>query len=305
MPDIERHTVEIGGHGPRWRDIGPDGQVIAREIDETHEFVDLDVIWSYINPQMLYGRHLGFKGRFQEALERGDRKAAELARSVERVKAECRKGAMTVRAAWRFFEAEPDGNRLHVFADDSGVPAVTFTFPRQRKPDGVAIPDLVLPPQRDASGRVVKRDHIGIVVTTAGGGIRERAEAAKAAGEYVRSYALQALALESAEAAAEWVHARLRGAWGFADPEDLPRKDVFQAHYRGKRYSFGYPACPDLEQQALLFDLIRPEDIGVELTEGFMMEPEASVSAIVTHHPDASYFSVGPLELEDAEAAGE
>ncbi|MBF6599626.1 MAG: methionine synthase [Dehalococcoidia bacterium] len=298
VPDTDRHSIEIGGHGPRWRDAGE-----PRAVDDTHEFVDLDAVWSYINPQMLYGRHLGFKGRFQEALETGDRKAAELARSVERVKAECRKGAMTVRAAWRFFEAEPDGNRLRVFADESGVPAVTFTFPRQRKADGVAIPDLVLPPQRDASGRVVRRDHIAILVTTAGAGIRERAEAAKAAGEYVRSYALQALALETAEAAAEWAHARLRSLWGFPDAEETPRKDLFQARYRGKRYSFGYPACPDLESQALLFDLIRPEDLGVELTEGFMMEPEASVSAIVVHHPDAAYFSVGPVEDGEAEAA--
>ena len=76
----------------------------------------------------------------------------------------------------------------------------------------------------------------------------------------------------------------------------MPRKDVFQARYRGKRYSFGYPACPDLESQAPLFALLRPEDIGVALTEGFMMEPEASVSALVFQHPDAAYFSVGAGE---------
>ncbi|MHB8515631.1 MAG: methionine synthase [Dehalococcoidia bacterium] len=291
VPDLDRHAVEIGGHGPRWLADG------VREQD----FVDLDAIWSYINPQMLYGRHLGFKGRFNEALAAGDVKAAELARHVEEVKAECRAGAMTVRAAWRFFEAESDGNRLRVFAGDPGVPAVTFTFPRQRKSDGLALPDLLLPPERDAAGRV-RRDHIAIFVTTAGAGIRERAEAAKQAGEYLRSYALQALALESAEAAAEWVHARLRAAWGFPDAPDTSRKDLFQARYRGKRYSFGYPACPDLEAQAPLFDLIRPEDIGVELTEGFMMEPEASVSALVFHHPDATYFSAGADELEPAAA---
>ena len=85
----------------------------------------------------------------------------------------------------------------------------------------------------------------------------------------------------------------MRSLWGFPDPDDLSRKDVFQAHYRGKRYSFGYPACPDLESQAPLFQLIRPEEIGVDLTEGFMMEPEASVSALVFHHPDAAYFGVG------------
>ncbi len=110
--------------------------------------------------------------------------------------------------------------------------------------------DLALPPQRDAQGRVAQRDHIAIFVTTAGAGIRERSDEAKAAGEYLRSYALMALALETAEAAAEWLHARLRALWGFPDDPSLTRKELFQAHYRGKRYSFGYPACPDLEEQA-------------------------------------------------------
>src|SRR6185503_3796429 len=154
-----------------------------------------------------------------------------------------------------------------------------------RKPDGVCLSDLVLPPERDQSGGV-KRDHVALFVTTAGEGIRELAEDAKQKGEYLRSYALQALAIETAEAAAEWIHSRLRAMWGFADPDDLSRQALFQARYRGKRYSFGYAACPDLEQQAGLFRLLKPEEIGVNLTEGFMMEPEASVSALVFHHPD-------------------
>jgi 5-methyltetrahydrofolate--homocysteine methyltransferase len=142
-----------------------------------------------------------------------------------------------------------------------------------------------------------QRDHIALFVTTAGAGIREIAEEAKRNGEYLRSYALQALALETAEGAAEWLHSRLRAMWGFPDPPSLTRHALFQARYRGKRYSFGYPACPDLESQAGLFRLLRPEEIGVQLTEGFMMEPEASVSALVFHHPDAVYFSVGAKEL--------
>ncbi|HKG21125.1 MAG TPA: vitamin B12 dependent-methionine synthase activation domain-containing protein, partial [Blastocatellia bacterium] len=212
-------------------------------------------------------------------------------------------GAMRTRAVWQFFEAEPEGNRIHIFAGEgSETPVETFTFPRQRKPDGVALSDLVLPAARDEQGRLVARDHVALFVTTAGDGIRELAEAAKQKGEYLSSYALQALALETAEAAAEWVHSRLRALWGFPDPEDLSRQALFQARYRGKRYSFGYPACPDLESQAGLFRLLRPEEIGVHLTEGFMMEPEASVSALVFHHPDAAYFSVGAQELAEATA---
>src|SRR5215467_4022774 len=111
---------------------------------------------------------------------------------------------------------------------------------------------------------------LAMFVTTAGAGIRELAEEAKQRGEYLRSYALQALALETAEAAAEWLHARLRASWGFPDAASLSRQSLFQARYRGKRYSFGYPACPELESQDGLFRLLQPEEIGVHLTEGFM-----------------------------------
>ena len=210
---------------------------------------------------------------------------------------------MRVRVLWQFFEAEGEGNRLHLFAGRGAAqPIESFTFPRQRKPDGLALSDFVLPSKRDGEGRLVERDHVAMFVTTAGEGIRELAEAAKQQGEYLHSYALQALALETAEAAAEWIHARLRALWGFADADDLSRQSLFQARYRGKRYSFGYPACPDLEQQAALFRLLGPEEIGVQLTEGFMMEPEASVSALVFHHPDATYFSVGATEMAEATA---
>jgi 5-methyltetrahydrofolate--homocysteine methyltransferase len=276
VPDLERHVLRL---------------------------TDLDEIWSYINPQMLYGRHMGLRGRFNDLIEAGDRKALDLEEKIERVKEECRAGAMQARAIWQFFEAEPDGNRIKIYDGRSATePVGVFQFPRQRKPDGLALSDFVLPPERDPQGRAVKRDHIALFATTAGAGIRELAEEAKRRGEYLRSYALQALALETAEAAAEWVHSRLRAAWGFADAEGLSRQSLFQARYRGKRYSFGYPACPDLESQAVLFSLLRPEEIGIELTEGFMMEPEASVSALVFHHPDAVYFSAGAEALAEMSA---
>jgi 5-methyltetrahydrofolate--homocysteine methyltransferase len=275
VPDLERHILEVE---------------------------DLDEIWSYINPQMLYGKHLGFRGRFKELLEAGDQKALELEEKIERVKEECRRGGMRVRVLWQFFEAEPAGNTIQIFSGgNSAVPIETFAFPRQRKEEGLCLSDFLLPPETDERG-TRKRDRVAMFVTTAGEGIRELAEEAKQQGEYLRSYALQALALETAEAAAEWIHSRLRAAWGFADREDLPRQALFQARYRGKRYSFGYPACPDLGAQAGLFKLLQPEAIGVELTEGFMMEPEASVSALVFHHPDAAYFSVGAQELAEATA---
>jgi len=85
----------------------------------------------------------------------------------------------------------------------------------------------------------------------------------------------------------------LRSRWGFPDRVEMTMTDRFKASYRGKRYSFGYPACPRLEDQRILFELLRPEEIGVELTDGYMMDPEASVSALVFHHPEATYFAAG------------
>ncbi len=105
-------------------------------------------------------------------------------------------------------------------------------------------------------------------------------------------HAVQALALETAEAYAELLHSKVRSMWGFPDSPGLSMLERFRAEYQGKRYSFGYPACPRLEDQQQLFSVLRPEDVGVQLTDGCMMEPEASVSALVFHHPDAFYFSV-------------
>jgi 5-methyltetrahydrofolate--homocysteine methyltransferase len=192
-----------------------------------------------------------------------------------------------VRAVWQFFQAESDGEALRIFAPGRVEPLHTFRFKRQRVGDFLCLSDYVLPP---ANGQ---RDHVALFVVTAGEGIRERSEKAKNEGYYFKSHGLQSLAIETAEACAEWLHRRIREDWGFPDPPEMTMAQRFTSRYRGKRYSFGYPACPDLEDQVPLWKLLRPEEIGVELTEGFMMDPEASVSAIVFHHPDCTYFGVG------------
>jgi 5-methyltetrahydrofolate--homocysteine methyltransferase len=188
---------------------------------------------------------------------------------------------------WQFFEAERDGNSIHLFAPGAQSPLHTFRFGRQPKPDGLSLSDYVLEPQQG------RRDHIALFVVSAGECIRQHAEEAKEKGEFFFAHALQALALETAEGTAEWLHRRIREDWGFPDPPSMTMHDRFTSRYRGKRYSFGYPACPNLEDQRGLFDLLKPEEIGVKLTEGFMMDPEASVSALVFHHPDCAYFTAG------------
>jgi len=246
---------------------------------------DLRELWSYINPFMLFGRHLGYRGDFEKHLAAREAKAVELYNAMEEVKHEAAT-LMKVRAVWQFFEAEADGEALHLFSPGQKEPLHTWRFKRQKCGDQLCLSDYVLPPQ---DGR---RDHFALFVVTAGEGVRERSEKAKQDGYYFKSHGLQALAIESAEACAEWLHRRIREDWGFPDPSEMTMAQRFTSRYRGKRYSFGYPACPDLEDQAGIWKLLRPEEIGVQLTEGFMMDPEASVSALVFHHPDCTYFSV-------------
>jgi 5-methyltetrahydrofolate--homocysteine methyltransferase len=251
---------------------------------KTRSMPQLAEIWSYINPFMLYGRHLGYRGNFEKMLAQRDPKAMELFHNVEEVKLTAQ-SFMKPRAVWQFFEAVRDGNTIRLFAPGGDSPIESFHFGRQAKSDGLSLSDYVLDPQHG------RRDHVALFVVTAGEGVVEHSEAAKTRGEFFQAHALQALGIESAEACAEWLHRRIREDWGFPDPPEMTMQERFTSRYRGKRYSFGYPACPNLEDQEKLFRLLRPEEIGVHLTDGYMMHPEASVSALVFHHPDCAYFS--------------
>jgi 5-methyltetrahydrofolate--homocysteine methyltransferase len=244
----------------------------------------LTEVWSYINPFMLYGRHLGYKGNFEKALAEREPKALELYHQIEEVK-QAALAFMQVKAVWRYFEAERDGNAVSLFAPGCPGPVHTFRFGRQNKPDGLCLSDYIL------DGEDGRRDHLALFVVTAGAGIRERSEVWKQRGEFLKAHAIQALGIETAEGAAEWLHRRIREDWGFPDPPTLTMHDRFTSQYRGKRYSFGYPACPNLDDQQGIWKLLNPDEIGVHLTEGMMMEPEASVSALVFHHPDCAYFT--------------
>ncbi len=245
-------------------------------------------VWSYINPHMLYGRHLGYKSNFNKDLAEHQPKAMELFHKVEEVKEEAA-GFLKVKAVWQFFPARRDGNGIALYGasgEHGGTPLHTFHFARQARENGLCLSDYILEAEDQGC------DHLVLFVVTAGAGIREQAEEWKRSGEFFKAHALQALALETAEACAEWLHRRIREDWGFPDPPAVTMQDRFTSKYRGERYSFGYPACPNLDDQKGLWKLLGPEDIGVALTEGMMMDPEASVSAMVFHHPDCTYFNV-------------
>jgi len=188
---------------------------------------------------------------------------------------------------WRFYPAQSDGDRLILYRDIYGrEAAAAFDFPRQQAGERLCLSDFVLPKSAGAM------DYVALFVVSVGGRATEQSAVWRERGDYFKSHALQAVAIESAEALAELLHEKIREMWGI-DAGGLSLQEKFQAKYRGLRVSFGYPACPDLADQARLFQLLQPEDkIGVRLTENFMMDPEASVSAMVFHHPQARYFSV-------------
>jgi len=243
--------------------------------------VPLAHVYPYLNLQMLYGKHLGLRGVVTRLIEEGDAKAREVHDVVEALKAEAaRDGLLRADGLYRWYRARATGQTV-VLYEPSGLEAARLTFPRQRDGERLCLADYV---REDVD------DYVALFAVTCGRGVRERATALKEAGQYLKSHALQALAIECAEAFAEMLHTRLRTLWGFPDPPELSIEDKLKARYRGLRVSFGYPACPELADQATLWRLLKPEQVGIQLTEGFMMDPEASVSAVVFHHPAAKYF---------------
>ncbi len=162
-----------------------------------------------------------------------------------------------------------------------------FTFPRQKEGRRLCISDFFAAP---SSG---KMDVIGLSLVTIGPKASVETQRLFEGGEYTRYLYLHGLSVETAEALAEFHHKKMREELGIA-AEDSPHiRDLFHQKYRGSRYSFGYPACPHLEDQTKLFALLKPEEnVGVRLTSGFLLEPEQSTSAIVVHHPAAKYFVV-------------
>ena len=258
----------------------------------------LDEIFPLINPQMLYVRHLGYKGRFADDLEAGLPAAVELRDSVRHVEdLMLAQEDIKANGILKFFPCNSDGQRILVYGSEDRTIAEEFYLGRQSQRDGLCLSDYLLP---QSGGQV---DYVGMFVVSIGTGVRALAEKWMADGQFLNSHILSALALESAEAFAELLHQQVRQMWGFGDPAGTTPQDLFRTQYQGKRFSFGYPACPRLEDQEQLFRLLDVSaHLDVELTEGYMMDPESSVSAVVFHHPDAKYFNLSERDIDRLES---
>jgi 5-methyltetrahydrofolate--homocysteine methyltransferase len=252
---------------------------------------DLREVFQYINDTALFKNQWQLKTASQE----------DYARLVEQkfrpIKLQLQEeiiasGIFEPKVVYGYFPAQADGNDVIVYEEtQAGAPAphelLRFTFPRQREGRKLCISDFFAP---KSSG---KMDVIGLSLVTIGSKASEETQRLFEGGEYTRYLYLHGLSVETAEALAEYLHKKMREELGIA-AEDSPHiRDLFHQKYQGSRYSFGYPACPNLEDQTKLFALLHPEEnVGVKLTTGFLLEPEQSTSAIVVHHPQAKYFVV-------------
>lgn len=245
---------------------------------------DLSEVFSYVNETAL------FKNQWQLKTA----SATDYARLVEEKYRPIRDalqkdvfaaGLLEPKAVYGFYPCNSEGNDVIVYDSFERRREIQrFTFPRQREGRKLCISDFFEPVN---SG---KTDVIGFSVVTVGDRASRETKKLFEAGDYTKYLYLHGLSVETAEALAEYVHREIRRELGIVG-DDSPRiTDLFHQKYRGSRYSFGYPACPNLEDQTKLFAILRPEDIGVSLTDTFQIEPEQSTSAVVVHHPAAKYF---------------
>ena len=251
-----------------------------------HTKFDLFELYKYVNPIAL------FRGQWQFKRPEGMSNpefTAWLAAEAEPIFRRLGRDLATVlkpAVKWGWFPCAGEGNDLIVYEEDARTERLRFTFPRQRDGRRLCLADFFRRPQNGAT------DVVGFQIVTVGSGVSERERALFAKGDYQEYLFTHGMGVETAEALAEYWHLQMRRELGIDDEEPDEMRLLFSARYHGARYSFGYPACPNLEDQSKLFELLRPEEIGLELTDEFMLAPEQSTSAILVHHPGAKYFNV-------------
>jgi 5-methyltetrahydrofolate--homocysteine methyltransferase len=229
----------------------------------------------------LRGSRAGQGPSYEELVETEGR--PRLRALLSQVQAE---GTMQAAVVHGYFPAVSKGEDLLVLDPDTGDERCRFTFPRQRRDRRLCLADFF---RAQESGQT---DVVAFHVVTMGSHVSEVANELFARNAYRDYLELHGLSVQLTEALAEMWHARIRAELGFAaeDSGDLQPMLSKQA-YRGSRYSFGYPACPNIEDQVQLEQLLDWKRIGVELSEEFQLTPEQSTSAIIVHHPEAKYFA--------------
>ncbi|MEM7807805.1 MAG: dihydropteroate synthase [Planctomycetota bacterium] len=271
--------------------------------------VPLKNIFGYINEIALFNGQWGFKkkGMSNEAFAAS---LADAARpTFERLKQQALAGGLLdPKVTYGYFPVQSDGDDLIVYD-----PKDFAEYDAAHRDEGKVKPDAPLPSAREICRFTLPRqdgrrnlcisdffrsveskefDVLGLQLVTMGQPISDVAEKERAADKYQEYLYLHGFGVECAEALAEMWHKRMRSELGFASDDATETRKLFQQKYRGSRYSFGYPACPNLEDRTKVLELLQPDVIDVHLTEEFMLDPEQSTDALVVHHPQAKYFDV-------------
>ncbi|MBA3335417.1 MAG: methionine synthase, partial [Acidobacteria bacterium] len=255
------------------------------------ELKDLNKVFDFVNETAL------FKGQWQykqgkKSKEEYEQTLREIVRpKFAEIKAKAiREKLLEAKLVYGYFPCQSEGNDLIIYREDERTEHLRFTFPRQpleqRGGKSLCLADYF------ASKDSGKIDVVPFQLVTMGRRASEYAAELFKADDYTNYLLFHGLSVEAAEALAEMWHKRIREELNFAHNDAADLAKLFHQGYQGSRYSFGYPACPNLEDQTKLFELLEPERIDVELSEEFQLHPEQSTSAIIIHHQDAKYFNV-------------
>jgi 5-methyltetrahydrofolate--homocysteine methyltransferase len=245
--------------------------------------IPLDDVRAYLNETALFRNQWGYRPeKGEDDGEFKERVRAELRMRLD----EAKSGDVLVpQVAWGYFAVSSEHNDLIVWSDAARRrELVRFTFPRQRIEPYLCIADFFRPVTSD------EVDYAGFQVATMGATASARAHQLFAEDRYLDYVALHGLSVEMTEGLAEYWHHRMREEMGFANEDGPNLVGLFRQKYRGGRYSWGYPACPNLEDNSKVVDLLEAGRIGVSATEEFQLEPEQTTLAIICHHPQAKYF---------------
>ncbi|HEV7761900.1 MAG TPA: dihydropteroate synthase, partial [Acidimicrobiales bacterium] len=258
--------------------------------------ISLDDIAAYINETALFRNQWQFRpeknadGSTESDDEFKARLRPTLRDEMAKAKAD---GLLVPQIVYGYFPANSDGNELVVWTDElRSTERARFAFPRQTKAPFLCIADFFRPIGGDLADGTGEVDYAAFHIVTMGPAISERTAKLFADDKYQEYLLLHGLGVEMAEALAEYWHHRIREEWGFVGEDGPSLAGLFRQQYRGGRYSWGYPACPDLEDNEKVLELLEGERIGLVCNEdtGFQYQPEQTTSAIICHHPQAKYF---------------
>jgi 5-methyltetrahydrofolate--homocysteine methyltransferase len=284
-PRKSQMVVEAGEAPPRAPTVDSDNPVFTPPFlgSRVAKGIPIDDIVGYLNLTALFRNQWGYRPENGEVdADFKERVSAVLRAELDKAKS---KDLLVPQVAWGYFAANAEGNDLVLWTDETRrTELVRFEFPRQKKEPWLCIADFF---RSVESG---EPDYAAFQLVTMGSKVSEEAAALFAEDRYSEYLHVHGLGVEMAEALAEYWHRRMREEWGFAGEDGPTLTGLFRQQYRGGRYSWGYPACPNLEDNAKVVELLAGDRIGVVVSEGFQLHPEQTTDAIICHHPQSKYF---------------